>query len=158
MCPLGLAGDYCDFLLAGTHKWLGAYQPMGLGFFGHPRSSGYIHDSLLRWTNQGEIDDALLSFGRELQSGKSHPFGETVAVFSHARRKRGSRRCIGCECKWRGRRNSTQSTPVRRDSDSPRLETRNHPPQRSLAGFRFSSHHESGTARKPRTACVEGSW
>lgn len=77
---LGLAGDYCDFLLAGTHKWLGAYQPMGLGFFGHPRSSGHVHDSLLRWTNRGEIDDALLSFGGELQSGQSHPFGETVAV------------------------------------------------------------------------------
>ena len=30
--PLGLGEEYCDLLLAGCHKWLRAYQPLGLAF------------------------------------------------------------------------------------------------------------------------------
>ena len=38
--PLELSEHDCDFFIAGCHKWLGAYQPMGLGFYGRPRSVG----------------------------------------------------------------------------------------------------------------------
>jgi selenocysteine lyase/cysteine desulfurase len=78
--PLALSADYCDFLLAGCHKWLQAFTPMGVGFFGHPRSCNYVRDSLTRLMNQGRIDDPLLSFSDELQSGRPSRFGETVAV------------------------------------------------------------------------------
>ena len=30
--PLELDHEHCDFLVAGSHKWLRAYQPMGFGF------------------------------------------------------------------------------------------------------------------------------
>lgn len=77
--PLALASDYCDFLFAGTHKWLRAFVPMGIGFFGRPMSRDYIKDSLARWANQGIVDDPLLTFSEEL-SGNPRPAEETVAV------------------------------------------------------------------------------
>jgi hypothetical protein len=78
--PLGLADGYCDLFLAGCHKWLRAFSPLGLAFFGNPGSESYIRDSLSRWLDAGEIDDPMLSFSRELLEGKSMPFGETVQV------------------------------------------------------------------------------
>ena len=32
--PLELEADYCDFMIAGCHKWLCAHTPMGVGFLG----------------------------------------------------------------------------------------------------------------------------
>ncbi|HEX4614248.1 MAG TPA: aminotransferase class V-fold PLP-dependent enzyme [Urbifossiella sp.] len=32
--PGRLGAEYCDLYLAGSHKWLGAHHPMGLGFYG----------------------------------------------------------------------------------------------------------------------------
>jgi hypothetical protein len=78
--PLLLDHDYCDLLIAGCHKWLGAFNPLGLAFFGHPRTASYIQSSLERWTNSGELDDPLLSFSREITSGVDRPFGETVSL------------------------------------------------------------------------------
>jgi hypothetical protein len=53
---------------------------MGVGFIGHPSSAGYIRDALRRWTDQGRINDPLLSFVDELESGRANRFGETVAI------------------------------------------------------------------------------
>ena len=78
--PLDLAGDYCDLFLAGCHKWLRAFTPLGIGYFGHPHSVEYIQHSLARWLRSGDIDDPLLAFTRELLSGDAQPFGETVSV------------------------------------------------------------------------------
>lgn len=33
-----LETEYCDLYLTGCHKWLGAYHPMGLGYYGRLRS------------------------------------------------------------------------------------------------------------------------
>ena len=78
--PLSLDQNYCDVLIAGCHKWLSAFNPMGFAFFGHPRTSSYVQSSLDRWTGSGELDDPLLSFSREVTSGAVRPFGETVSV------------------------------------------------------------------------------
>jgi selenocysteine lyase/cysteine desulfurase len=78
--PLDLARDYCDFLVAGCHKWLRAFTPMGIGFFGHPRSREYISSAVARWTVNGTIDDPLLEFSQELENETPAGFGETVNV------------------------------------------------------------------------------
>jgi selenocysteine lyase/cysteine desulfurase len=78
--PIQLADNYCDFMVAGSHKWLRAFATMGLGFYGHPSSRDYIKQSLKIWTRQGAIDDPLLSFSEELGSGTSNAYGETVQV------------------------------------------------------------------------------
>lgn len=78
--PLDLAKDYCDFLVAGCHKWLRAFTPMGIGFFGHPRSREYIRSATDRWTVNGIIDDPLLEFSQELENETPSRFGETVNV------------------------------------------------------------------------------
>ncbi len=78
--PLNLHEDYCDFVVAGCHKWLCAHTPLGLGFYGRQRSREFIGESLDRWLQDGSMDDPLLSYFRELTTGESHPFGETVPV------------------------------------------------------------------------------
>lgn len=78
--PLRLADGYCDLLLAGCHKWLRAFSPLGLAFFGHAGSQSYIRASLSRWLEAGDLDDPLLAFAQELQGGEAMPYGETVQV------------------------------------------------------------------------------
>ena len=78
--PLVLASDYCDFMVAGCHKWLQAFSPLGLAFYSRPATKAYISDSLKRWTAKGYLDDPLLSFIDEFESGCNGRFGETVAV------------------------------------------------------------------------------
>lgn len=77
-----LAQDYCDFFFTGCHKWLGAFQPMGVGFYGHRRSAGYIETRLRQALDLGRIDDPLLAFSEDLLSGKTSAFGETVNLAS----------------------------------------------------------------------------
>ncbi len=78
--PLNLADGYCDLLIAGCHKWLRAFSPLGLAFFGRPGSQSYIRDSLFRWLDAGRIDDPMLGFAREICGGDRKPYGETVQV------------------------------------------------------------------------------
>lgn len=78
--PLDLELDYCDFLIAGCHKWLCAHMPMGLGFIGRQPSSRVVADSLARWSRDGFLDDPLLSFSQELLTGEADLFGETAPV------------------------------------------------------------------------------
>ncbi len=78
--PLDLHNNYCDLLIAGSHKWLRAFHSMGIGFFCNSGSRQYVADSLRRWTASGAIDDPLMRFVDELENGRSQPFGETVHV------------------------------------------------------------------------------
>lgn len=78
--PLGFAADYCDFLLAGCHKWLRSFSPMGVGLFGRPGTVNYIQDSLERWSKSGVLNDPLFIFANELESERPRRFGESVAV------------------------------------------------------------------------------
>jgi aspartate aminotransferase-like enzyme len=78
--PLRLNTDYCDFLIAGSHKWLRAFHTMGIGYFGNRGSRDYINDSLQTMRKNGAVDDPLLEFSNELTSKANSRYGETVPV------------------------------------------------------------------------------
>lgn len=78
--PLRLKECSCDFFLAGCHKWLGAYYPLGIGFFGNPRSAKRILQTISTLTKRQVLEDPLLRFTEELENGNSRRFGETVNV------------------------------------------------------------------------------
>ena len=76
--PANLSQDYCDFYFTGCHKWLGSGLPMGLGFYGKRRSTGYIENRLEQSLTFGFVDDPLLRFSQQLLQESPAPFGETV--------------------------------------------------------------------------------
>ena len=79
--PIDLDIGCSDFLIAGCHKWLGAFNPMGIAFIGNPETAGYIRDSIDRW-RVGPESDPLLAFTHELQTSETNNYGETVSVAS----------------------------------------------------------------------------
>ena len=78
--PLGLDAGYCDFMIAGCHKWLCAHTPLGVGFFGRHSSQQSLSEALARWLQSGAVDDPLLVFSNELVTGLTNPFGETAPI------------------------------------------------------------------------------
>ena len=76
--PFRCDWDFCDFLITGCHKWLRAYHPMGLGFYGNRSSQGYIETSLRRMLSRSRLHDPLLAFIEGLESGRLSAFTETV--------------------------------------------------------------------------------
>ncbi len=79
---LDLKHGYSDLYLAGCHKWLAAYQPMGLGFYGRRRSEAFIERVLEDMLLSGDLDDPLLRFSQELETNEPSGFGETVNLAS----------------------------------------------------------------------------
>lgn len=75
-----LHNDYCDLYLAGCHKWLQAYHPMGLAFYGRRRSRLVIETVLSRLLANGALDDPLLRFSAQLESGCLDSRMETVSL------------------------------------------------------------------------------
>ncbi|VTS00486.1 cysteine lyase : Uncharacterized protein OS=Rhodopirellula europaea SH398 GN=RESH_05019 PE=4 SV=1: Aminotran_5 [Gemmata massiliana] len=67
--PGQLGAEYCDLYLTGTHKWLGAHHPMGLGFYGRPRSVRTIDAVIENMTTTDDLDDPLLRFSTLLETG-----------------------------------------------------------------------------------------
>ncbi|AMV35093.1 Aminotransferase class-V [Pirellula sp. SH-Sr6A] len=78
--PLELSECYCDLLIASTQKWLRAYSPMGVGFYCMRQNGSYVHSTLERWTRMGYLEDPLLRFTMELETGRFNRFGETVSI------------------------------------------------------------------------------
>ena len=76
--PLGLAAEYCDLLLAGCHKWLRAYQPLGLAFCCRQSSERLVTTVCDELLDRGELDDPLLRFLTQLESSRPERYGETV--------------------------------------------------------------------------------
>lgn len=76
--PLRGVAESCDLLLTGCHKWLRAYQPLGLAFCCRQKSGEFIqavcHEMVLR----GELDDPLLTFAAQLEGEMLEWFSETV--------------------------------------------------------------------------------
>jgi hypothetical protein len=79
-CHLGpsLGAGYCDLYLAGSHKWLGGYHPLGIAFYGRARSRGRVEAILTHMLDCGELDDPLLRFTSRLEAGAREVAGETV--------------------------------------------------------------------------------
>ncbi len=78
--PLGLQEEYCDLLLAGCHKWLRAYQPLGLTCCCRASSEGFASAVCQEMLDSGELDDPLLSFTRQLETDRLQAFSETVNI------------------------------------------------------------------------------
>lgn len=73
-----LSNEYCDLYLAGAHKWLQGFHPMGLGFYGRRRSRGRIETLLSHLLSTGDLDDPLLRLTSQLESGPLDGETETV--------------------------------------------------------------------------------
>ncbi len=79
-CHLGpsLGAGYCDLYLAGSHKWLGGYHPLGIAFYGRGRSRDRVETILAHMAACGDLDDPLLRFSSRLEAGARKASGETV--------------------------------------------------------------------------------
>jgi hypothetical protein len=71
---------YCDFFLAGCHKWLRAYHPMGLGFCGRESSRSIVKSVCSEMMEAGELEDPLLHFTSWMEAGTRKRFTETVSL------------------------------------------------------------------------------
>ena len=69
--PLNLADIRCSFFLAGSHKWLGAYLPLGVGFV---RKADVIA------RRPHSLSDPLMHFLAEIRNTHPFRFGETVSL------------------------------------------------------------------------------
>ncbi len=76
--PLHLATPCCDFLIAGCHKWLQAYHPMGLGSCCRAAADAIVSEISTEMGERGELDDPLLRFTWELENQRCGAFSETV--------------------------------------------------------------------------------
>jgi hypothetical protein len=73
-----LSREFCDFYLAGAHKWLGAYCPLGLGFYGRRSTKGYVETVVEQMLAGGDLDDPLLRFVTQMETGTTTGTTETV--------------------------------------------------------------------------------
>jgi len=73
-----LSNEYCDLYLAGCHKWLQGFHPMGLGFYGRRRSRVMVEMLLVDLLESGELNDPLLRFTTQIESAKLDGETETV--------------------------------------------------------------------------------
>lgn len=71
--PVDLSRTPCDLYIAGCHKWLGAYQPLGIGVLPNPKTATDIRAAL----SSPGVDDPLLRFLNGLDE-ESSPAVETV--------------------------------------------------------------------------------
>jgi selenocysteine lyase/cysteine desulfurase len=72
-------GDF-DFYLAGCHKWLRAYHPMGVGFSCRQRSEELVRETLSEMMREGDLDDPLLRFTEKRERGEKEQYSETVSL------------------------------------------------------------------------------
>lgn len=80
--PTELGLEYCDFYLAGTHKWLRTSFPMGLAFCPRRGTQALIRRTCLNMMEAGQLDDPLLRFTWQSDAGQFEVFGETVSLAS----------------------------------------------------------------------------
>lgn len=78
--PTDLGPEHCDLYLAGCHTWLGGFHPMGLGFYGKRRSRNVIDTVLANMTAEGSIDDPLLGYSGQVETGTPARRSETVSL------------------------------------------------------------------------------
>ena len=76
--PVDLRGNWCDFYVAGCHKWLGAYLPMGIALLPRAASHGNIAQMLASLIDTRRIVDPLLAFDCVRTHDLRPRFSETV--------------------------------------------------------------------------------
>lgn len=70
--PVGLSSGFCDLYIVGSHKWLGAYLPLGIGFCPRQESATQIQQTAQM------IGDPLLRLLNHMEHGSEDRFAETV--------------------------------------------------------------------------------
>ncbi len=76
--PIDLSSGLYDLFLAGCHKWLSAYNSLGLMFHGQSRYADEIDVEIQERLRTRRFDDPLASLTEELIRGTLTRFGETV--------------------------------------------------------------------------------
>ncbi len=76
--PLDDCLAVADFIVAGSHKWMGAYLPTGIGLFGQRRSRTMIEYRVRHPGQTGYSDDPLLHFTEQIDAGGLDGHSETA--------------------------------------------------------------------------------
>lgn len=80
--PLGDSLAFADFIVAGSHKWMGAYLPTGIGLFGQRRSREMIERHMKGLRRMEPGDDPLLHFTEQLVAAELDGHSETANLNS----------------------------------------------------------------------------
>ncbi|MCI0539564.1 MAG: aminotransferase class V-fold PLP-dependent enzyme, partial [Verrucomicrobiales bacterium] len=78
--PIAECFDCADFVVAGSHKWMGAYLPTGIGFVGRRYRHSQDQSQRSGRNNNQAITDPLLHFTQQLHTGGLDGHSETVNV------------------------------------------------------------------------------
>ncbi len=70
---------HADFIVAGCHKWMGAYLPLGVAFYGQRRSCDLINRRV-RLPSPGRREDPLTCFVEQLDGSPLLGQSETVSL------------------------------------------------------------------------------
>lgn len=76
--PLSSDLECSDLVIAGTHKWLGGYLPLGLAFLNDERNRARIIDNRRGMGETEELDDPLFDFLTDLETGSLGQHTETI--------------------------------------------------------------------------------
>ncbi|MBC7816281.1 MAG: hypothetical protein IAG10_05255 [Planctomycetaceae bacterium] len=76
--PLSSDIECSDLAIAGTHKWLGGYLPLGLAFLNNERTRSQIIATNRAMQSDEGLDDPLLAFLTDLETGSLRQHTETV--------------------------------------------------------------------------------
>lgn len=76
--PASITDQDCDLFLGGCHKWIGAYQPLRLAIAPNRRTQPVIKETFRSQVRNGELQDSLLSFTEQLDSGTLDGISETT--------------------------------------------------------------------------------
>jgi hypothetical protein len=98
-----------DFTIAGCHKWLRGYFPLGLAFFGQPGTREFIADTAANMLRTAELDDGLLRFCTQLTDANLDGYSETVNLGPLFSCCGAAGRCTGFGCDLRAGRSSNKS-------------------------------------------------
>ena len=67
-----------DFLVTGTHKWVGSYFPLGVGMACNPNSQPWISNCVRSMVSGADLDDGLLRFVIEIENSIDVQRPETI--------------------------------------------------------------------------------
>ena len=75
---LSQVASAADFIVAGTHKWVGGYIPLGVGLATNPKSPQWIANFLNSAVDAKSGDDSLMHMLHAIDNGRDTRFPETV--------------------------------------------------------------------------------
>lgn len=78
--PLDLDDDCYDLLVAGCHKWIRGYLPMGLAFYSNHRSRSLVDQIVKSTLHSRRLDDPLLRFVRQIEADDTDGYLETTNI------------------------------------------------------------------------------